>query len=346
LYGNPTGADIIGRSFRYFRQNFRQIIQLLIAPAVWACLASLALQLVVSGGIDYKSVFEWWKVGVVAFALLVALLAKWILITRQLVVVRLSLGFADDQNDALHYMMTYKWHILALLVFGILFVSILVTGLIVLTALLAYVGTPVFVLPILLSGACISFGLLSFATISGFIIFSVIACEGGTLSAVINRGISLCFNQSIESLRFGSLIFLVMTATSYAFSLPMVALSIFDVMRQGITSDTYQMPLYVMLVGQVWESFINMLTWTVMVVAFGFFYFELCRQTEGLDIMHKLHLLQSAKAGTAGLTKSASESLFAQQFGKDFDKNIGGHSSSELAKELGQDTGGGDSSGI
>lgn len=343
LYGRPTAADIIGRSFRYFRQNFRQTVRLLLVPTVWACGASLALQLVVSGGIEHKQMIEWWKVGVVALALLVALLAKWILIVRQLVVVRLCLGFADDQKEALRYMMGYKWHVLALLVFGIMLVSILVTGLIVLTALLAYVGTPVFVLPILLTGACVSFALLSYATISGFIIFSVIACEGGTLGNVINRGLSLCLNQSMESLRFGFVVLLVMSASSYAFSLPMVVLSVFDVMRQGITSEAYQMPVYVMMVGQVWESFINMVNWTVMVVAFGYFYFELCRQNEGADIVHKLNALELASVGRSS---SLANDTITTKFGQDIGKEI----SSDFLREFGQDSskgpGGGPVSGI
>jgi hypothetical protein len=107
-------------------------------------------------------------------------------------------------------------------------------------------------------------------------------------------------NDFGRSFAFGLLLFIAITAISYPLTLPVVVLSLVDMFQQGLSSETivesYRMPFYLMVVGQVWESLVNMLLWPVIFMAYGLFYYDLRLRQEGLDLTMRLDALQRPSA--------------------------------------------------
>ncbi len=81
----------------------------------------------------------------------------------------------------------------------------------------------------------------------------------------------------------------------YPLSLPVVLVSIFEFMRQGMSpeflTDPGKMPFYFTLVSQTWESIIGIVLWPISFMATGLYYYDLRMRKEGIDLIRQIDLL-------------------------------------------------------
>jgi len=301
-------GDLIGRAFRVYRRNIPLFFKVLIGPTIFATVGALGLQWAITYGVSPESTHTIslpLLFGVIVCSLLIVAIAKWVLVVRQLAFVRIMAGFAGDYPTAYQFVAQRKWAVLALYFTGIALIAAVFVAWVLevaLTALLPRVGLAMALLTVVgvtvgIVGMIASICLI---VLVGFLVFSAAACEDVSLNTLISRGVSLTMHDFGRSLAFGILLFIAITAISYPLTLPVVLLSLVDMFQQGLTSETivesYRMPFYLMVVGQVWESLVNMLLWPVIFMAYGLFYYDLRLRQEGLDLTMRLDALQRPTA--------------------------------------------------
>jgi len=301
-----SAADLIGAAFSLYRKHVPFIFKILVGPTVAAALASLALQWAVNyalvGGSNKPSAIAL-VVLVILGAFAAVLAAKWILTIRQLALVRHANGFAREFPEADRYMWSRRWAVLGILLLAIV-VIVAVTiawtielSLAVWIARAGQAGTALSVVGILFGalGLCLTLG---YAVVLLYMVLSVLACEESPLSIIISRATRLTFRDSARALGFGALLIITISAMSYPLSLPIVAITAFDVVKHGLTagslSESYKLPFYLMVLNQTWESLVNLLLWPVTYLAYGFFYQDLRLRQEGLDLVRQLEALPGA----------------------------------------------------
>lgn len=301
-------GDLIGRAFRVYRRNIPLFFKVLLGPTIFATIGSLGLQWAVTYGVTPEPTQGMslpLLAALIIVSIIILLAAKWILAVRQLAFVRMMAGFASDYATAYDYVARRKWMVLALYLSG---VALMVAAFVVwvlemaLMALLPRFGLAMAIFTVfgVLIGAFGLLGSVCLIVLVGFLVFSAAACEDVPLTMLISRGLSLTLNDFGRSLGFGVLLVIAITAISYPLTLPVVILSLVDMFREGISSETivgsYRMPFYLMVVGQVWESLVNMLLWPVIFMAYGLFYYDLRLRQEGLDLTMRLDALQRPSA--------------------------------------------------
>ncbi len=301
-------GDLIGRAFRVYRRNIPLFFRVLLGPTIFATIGSLGLQWAITYGVTPDSTQAMslpLLSALVIASTIIVLAAKWILAVRQLAFVRMMAGFAPDYPAAYEYVSRKRWTVLALYLSGVaLIVAAFVAWVLemALTALLPKVGLVMAMLTVvgLLVGALGLLASVWLIVLVGFLVFSAAACEDVPLTTLISRGLSLTMHDFGRSLAFGVLLVIAITAISYPLTLPVVILSLVDMFREGLSSETivgsYRMPFYLMVVGQVWESLVNMLLWPVIFMAYGLFYYDLRIRQEGLDLTMRLDALQRPSA--------------------------------------------------
>ncbi|MBI4532524.1 MAG: hypothetical protein HY711_01145 [Candidatus Melainabacteria bacterium] len=299
-------GDLLGRAFRIYRRNIPLFFKVLLGPTVVSAVGALGLQWAATYGLTQTMLSSVLLLAtLVTVSLIILLGADWILVLRQLAFVRMANGFAQDYTSAYAYMNQRKWQVLVLS---------LMSGLIMICAMLAWIlalilvvmlpkTTPTFQV-LSLGGAIL--GVVGFAGSTALILvisclaFSILACEQRSVWELIGRGWDLIFSDLWRSLAFSLLLLLAVTAISYPLSLPVMILTIIDMCRHGLAAETlresYTMPLYLMVINQVWESLIHMLLWPVIFLAYGLFYYDLRLRQEGLDVLQRLEGLERQRA--------------------------------------------------
>ena len=278
-------------------------------PTIFASIGALALQWVVSYGAasiaeskDFSGAVGLFFLGFIAT--IVLSLSGWVMTIRQLALVRVLIGFSPDYVSADKIMFKRKFAILGIYFAGGLFLGIVIMLWFLPALLMSFVGgsqtKPLFVS----IGALITvLGLfLSCAVyaLAGLIALCVLACEDETVPGIIGRSLKLTLGSFWRALGFGLLLMLVFSVITYPLSLPVVAITLFDLFRHGLATDTlpdtYKAPIYVMVINQVWESLVGLVLRPSIFFAFALFYYDLRMRTEGLDIARRLESLQSRAA--------------------------------------------------
>jgi hypothetical protein len=264
---------------------------------------SFAIQYTLSYGLTDVAKSNNWQYGIVLAVIcltggVVATIASWIVTLRQLALVRLFLGFSSDWRSADAFLWQRKWTLVGLYVFtgtifgcsfGLWFTQLFFVG--VFATLLKDNSTALGWVTAL--GALIwVFGVVLTFSLSFMVImvgFAAMACEDVPFFTILSRAFRLTFGNFWRSLGFGILLSAVMLALYSPLALPVVALSMFDYFRQGVSSsDAYQVPLYLLAIDQVWESLTGLLLRPIMFLSFGYYYFDVRLRREGLDISRRL----------------------------------------------------------
>lgn len=301
-------GDLIGRAFRVYRRHIPLFFKVLIGPTIVSTFGALGLQWSVTygaGGGQSSQVELPLLIGIVSVSSIVLVITKWILTVRQLAFVRIMAGFARDYPTAYEYVRQRRWAVLGLYAIGAVFMVFSMGAWIVelsLTTFLPKVGLLMALLTVLgvVVGVVGVLATMALIVMVGFLVFSVAACENQPVGVLISRGISLTMNDFWRASAFGILLFIAISAISCPLSLPVVVLSLVDMFQQGVSSETlvdsYRMPLYLMVVSQVWESLVNMLLWPVIFMAYGLLYYDLRLRQEGLDLARRLDALEQQAA--------------------------------------------------
>lgn len=301
---NPQSAgDIIGRAVRVFRQNIPLIFKVLAPSSIFLMAGSFAIQYTISYGVADVAKSNNLQYGIVLAVIfltgmVVATIAGWIVTLRQLALVRLFLGFSPDWKSADAFLWQKKWVLIGLYlftsmiagsIFGLWFIQLGFVGMF--AALLK--DNPMALGWMMALGGLIWFlGVVLTFSLSFMVVmigFSAMACEDVGFFTIMSRAFRLTFGSFWRSLGFGILLSAVMLALYSPLALPVVALSMFDYFRQGVSnSDAYQVPLYLLAIDQVWESLTGLLLRPIMFLSFGYYYFDTRLRREGLDISRRL----------------------------------------------------------
>jgi hypothetical protein len=294
-------GDVVGRAFRACRQNISVIIRVLLVPTIFQTIAGVVLQWVISYGISQVAESKDMITGFFVFlagmlSLGVMMVASWISTIRLLALTRIQLGFSQDYASGLKNISNKKWSIVGLYFLGTIIVSFLSgiwLAVIMISAVVGGKTQPLITAVGALTGLWGLVVTFSVYMLVGLISLIVLACEERPLMSVLGRGMQLTFRYFWRAMAFGGLLTLAYTVVSYPLSLPVVALTIFDMFRNGLMSpegisETYKAPLYVMVVNQVWESLMSVILRPAMFFGFGLFYFDLRLRSDGLDINRRL----------------------------------------------------------
>ncbi|MCC7528535.1 MAG: hypothetical protein IT342_08435 [Candidatus Melainabacteria bacterium] len=305
-------GDLIGRAVRLYRKNIKLFFHVLIWPTVFLTAAKVAFHWGVTNfslRFDQK---DWTLMGISAFVALIGILGLisvgFYLTLKQLAFIRLVDGYDSTYNNANAYVMRRKWKIVGLILLSYLFIiGTSILWLVAMSVCMAFFKANTASTYPLFAG--IVFSLIGFlvtitiTSIALYLAFGVGACEDLPIVGLFKRSLSLLFQDFWRAGYFCTLLFIALMAVQYPLSLPIVLVSIFEFMRQGMTTDFVtdpgKMPFYFTLVNQAWESIISMVTWPISFMATGLFYYDLRMRKEGIDLLRQLDSISKPAAAIA-----------------------------------------------
>lgn len=304
-------GDLIGRSIRLYRKNIKLFFHVLLWPTVFLTAAKVAFHWGVTNLSLRADQKDWSMMGVSAAVALVGILglivAAVYLQLRQLSFIRLVTGFADTYKEAYDYISQRKWKILSVvfIAYMAIFFSAAFWGVVV-SVCMAFFKANTATTYVLLGGMLVGLiGLLvsvTIACIALYFAFAVGACEDLSIGGLCSRTWSLVFQDFWRSGYFCTLLFIALMVISYPLSLPLLLLSMFEFIRQGMSpdflTDPGKMPFYYTLCNQTWESIVSIITWPISFMATGLFYYDLRMRKEGIDLVRQINLLENPAAAT------------------------------------------------
>ena len=304
-------GDLIGRSIRIYRKNIKLFFHVLLWPTVFLTASKVAFHWGVTNfslRLDQK---DWTMMGISAFIALVGMLGLIVvglfLQLRQLSFIRLVTGFADNYQEAYAYIKQRKWKIIGLIFLAYIGIFACITfWSIVISVCMTFFKANTATTYALLAGMIFGLiGLTVSVTISGialYLAFAVGACEDLSVGGLCNRTFSLVFQDFWRAGYFCTLLFIALMVIQYPLSLPVVLVSIFEFMRQGMSpeflTDPGKMPFYFTLVNQTWESIIGIILWPISFMATGLFYYDLRMRKEGIDLIRQIDLISRPVASS------------------------------------------------
>jgi hypothetical protein len=299
-------GDLVGRSFRIFRRNVPVFFKVLLGPTLITSVGSLGIQWVPNYGMTTKGAGLGIAAAVAVVSLFILAFGKWLLTLRQLAFVRMVTGFAPDYETAAKFVQQKKWNVLA--IFCLAVISLFASGMGwgILMALVAFLGRGS-VLAVVLTVAgeilCVAGLFLTIAAVLmiSYMILCVVACEETSLSDAISRGYSLVLGDFWRSCSFLLLLVTAVTSLLYPLSIPILLITFGDAIQHNVVSDleNYTVPLYVMVISQIWESLVNMMIWPVAFMACGLYYYDVRIRQEGLDISRRLDEFEKLETNPA-----------------------------------------------
>ncbi len=305
-------GDLIGRAIRLYRKNFKLFFHVLLWPTVFLTTAKVAFHWGVTNFSVRFDQKDWTLMGISAFVALIGILGLisvgFYLTLKQLAFIRLVDGYDSTYNDANAYIMRRKWKIVGLILLSYLFIiGTSILWLVAMSVCMAFFKANTASTYPLFAGIVFSIiGFLVTITITSialYLAFGVGACEDLPIVGLFKRSLSLLFQDFWRAGYFCTLLFIALMAVQYPLSLPIVLVSIFEFMRQGMTTDFVtdpgKMPFYFTLVNQAWESIISMVTWPISFMATGLFYYDLRMRKEGIDLIRQLDSISKPAAAIA-----------------------------------------------
>jgi len=305
-------GDLIGRSIRIYRKNIKLFFHVLLWPTVFLTASKVAFHWGITNLSLRVEQKDWAMMGisgvVAVLGMLSLIFVGLFLQLRQLSFIRLVTGFADNYADAYSYIMKRKWKIIGLMMLA--YVAIIVCVIfwsVVITVCMAFFKANTSTTYLLFAGMI--FGLLGLTIsltvtcIGLYFAFAVGACEDLSVGSLFNRTFALVFQDFWRAGYFCTLLFIALIVISYPLSLPLLLVSIFEFMRQGMSpeflTDPGKMPFYYTLFNQTWESIISIITWPISFMATGLFYYDQRMRKEGIDLVRRIDLLNQRSAQIA-----------------------------------------------
>ncbi|MBS1991426.1 MAG: hypothetical protein JSS86_01650 [Cyanobacteria bacterium SZAS LIN-2] len=301
-------GDIVGRSFRIFRQNILLIGKILVLPTILMCLGRIAL--VVGSTYGVKLVNEashgiaWFSLSAAGFIVLLAgALLLWL---RSLAIIRYLTGFSASYQEAEPIVNSRFWTLVALGIATFMAAVFVMIG-------WGIVGG--FSIPSLKGQGFMpifgSFGLatallglvtsLIFLGLVNNLVGIAIAVEPAQrdLSELISEGFSLTIRSFWRSLWFLIVTWVAVTLVAYPMTLPMVFLIIGYFIAHGTAvgaATEPTLPMYIQVINAVWETVVNMLISPIFYLAYSFYYCDLRIRQEGLDLIQRIDDVEDAEA--------------------------------------------------
>lgn len=305
-------GDLIGRSIRIYRKNIKLFFHVLLWPTVFLTASKVAFHWGITSFSMRMDQKDWTMMGISGVVALLGVLSLLVvglfLQLRQLSFIRLVTGFADNYADAYAFVMKRKWKIIGLIILA--YIAIIVSVIfwsIIVSVCMAFFKANSATTYLLFAGMI--FGLIGMAIsvtvtcIALYFAFAVGACEDLSVGGLFSRTVSLVFQDFWRAGYFCTLLFIALVVISYPLSLPLLLVSIFEFMRQGMSpeflTDPGKMPFYYTLFNQSWESIVSIITWPISFMATGLFYYDQRMRKEGIDLVRRIDLISQPATAIA-----------------------------------------------
>ncbi|MBZ0186520.1 MAG: hypothetical protein K8F91_09755 [Candidatus Obscuribacterales bacterium] len=302
LNDTQSVGDLIGRAARVYRSNILDWFPLLLWPTVLSAIGRAMFQGGISAFSDMPGLSSMLLLGAISLTGAIGtLIAKWILLVRQLSFVRLSNGYANSLAEALAFVKGRQWSLagaIALMYFMIIAMAAIWGLEILASALLFRQGSLLVIASIIgiIVGFCGGTISIMFAYFAAFLVLSGIACDSADTTDLISSGFRLAGRQLWRTLLVGNLIWLAIMVLAIPFWLPIFAFLGVDALRLGPEAFQADIPIHWAILLTAWESLIDVVVWPIAFLAYGFYYYDLKLKQEGVDMMLAVDRLE---AGTA-----------------------------------------------
>lgn len=289
-------GDIVGLSFKMFRERFRLFFSIFIWPSLICSLAIVGMKWCFVLFTEVKTydvgLFMTYLSGGV-ICLIVMILAQWKMMLRSLSIVRMVLLAPLAMKDAAAYSSNRKWATLLVYNLGV-FAPFLV--------LVFWGAVAVFVLLLnthktisgLLCGLFLGVdGLLMTITACWTVLFTsiafcVLAAENESIGGIFRRTSKLAFPYLWRGGSFVCLLGLSLLVVAVSLELPVIILSTVDSLQRGGQHMTYRLPVHLEVLAVISDTLVNMILLSVAVIADALYYNDLRLRLEGLDILKQL----------------------------------------------------------
>ncbi len=299
-------GDAISLAIRHCRRDIRFLIGKLWWPSVIELIGKVFFLLCGQTLIASSHTHSWAPLLNAAGLFLIGLTfggpAEVWMTVRQLAYVRMTILKVDSYQAAMNQVRNRSWAVVAIVVFFyiLLFVWGLLSGLgLALSAtVMGFISAP----PMM--NIVVLFGLFAFIFIALVVfllplslVFAVLACEDMGIFESFGKAVSMTAKKFIRVFSFSVLIMFVYLAISFALSSAVQVLYGIEYMRAGVysgmkTAADVHVPLYVQVIGCVWQSVISMFISPILFLSSGFFYYALRTKDEGLDLMEGVGALR------------------------------------------------------
>jgi len=301
-------GDIVGRSFRIFRQNILMIGKILVLPTILMCVGRIGV--VVGSTYGVKLMTEpasgvlWFVLAAIGGTVLLA--GALILWLRSLALVRYLTGFAASYQDAEPFVISRIWSLigLSLASFTSAMIILIIWGILMAVSVPSLKGHGL--MPVMGS-----FGLATsiLGLITTFVFLSLVYNLVGTaialepkerdLGSLIGEGLSLTIRSFWRSLGFLFVTVTSVTIVAYPMTLPMVVLIAGYLIMQGVAQGAGAeptLPMYIQVINAVWETVVNMLISPIYYLAYALYYCDLRMRQHGVDLIQRIEAVEEEDA--------------------------------------------------
>jgi hypothetical protein len=298
-------GDIVGRALRIFRVNIKLIAKVLLAPTIILCIARVGISLGAStlakGGALSAASGAWAAIMLVSFVVL--FIGAVSLYLRELALVRIFCGYADNFESAYKFVRSKLWSLLGvglIMIFAFVVIAVFWGLEMVVSAIfLPMKGAMPIVGGLLMSFGAVALVLsLLFTSVVAMMAISSMAIEDADIGSLITHCFSLSRRAFARSMLFLILGHVTVSLLAYPLCVPIFLVLGVAMFMQGISAAPHhavELPLYYQVFSQVWETLISMILGPINYICYGLFYCDLRMRQEGTDLLSRLNSLQAAQ---------------------------------------------------
>jgi len=301
-----TVGDVIGHAVRLFRLNYAPIVQALFVPTMICVAGRTLFQWGISQHFSFQNLVP--QAATCLLGLGIALWAVWRLSLLQLAL--MVQYVADGPNYKIAFktieqrqMQLFNCFLIAWIA---AFVNVIVWSILAVGLSVVYSSTSNSTLGNLVAGVAIC-GIAIF----GLICVTVLIIALWALALVVSSLENETFARVYEDcggfivkdfwriVYFFCAIFCALMALLMPLYFPPLIVGLFEVSRYAIAhpgKHLTQLPFYLLVLGQAWESIVNMIIWPIFYFSVGFFYRDLKMRQHASDVLQKLDNLKLSGA--------------------------------------------------
>jgi len=299
-------GDVIGRAVRLFRLNYAPIVQALFVPTIICVAGRTLFQWGISQHFSWQNILP--QVATCLLGLGIALWAVWRLSLLQLALMVQYVGNGPNYKIAFQAIAKRQMQIFNcfLIAWSASFFNVIVWS-------LAAVGIAFFYSNVSNSamGNMVAGLVICGFALCGLTVITVLIMGFWALALVIssseNEGFGRVFEDCVVFITkdfwrivyFVGAICLALSALMMPLYFPPLLVGLFEVSRYAIAhpgQHLTQMPFYLLVFGQAWESIVNMIIWPIFYFSVGYFYHDLKMRQRASDVLQKLDILQLSGA--------------------------------------------------
>lgn len=301
-----TAGDIVGRAYRIVRSNIKLTFLTVLGPTLLICAAKIAIALgfgtgSLTGTVNtFKNPAGLAAAGVGFLALLGA--AYWFYMT-QLGLARVFMGYESDIKAALKFVNQQWFTLINLTMLSIvsiiaIFVPYMLTAVMLGTAfkgnktagMMIGVGFGV--------GALVPFLVVCMISVAMSMAMVSIAFDKEGAFKKFKHAIGMVARAPFRTIGFLFLALISMSLLTAPLSAPLMvavfAEAFFARLAEGAAGKTHELPIFLSIFIQIWESCVNVIASPLYHIAMALFYRDLLIRQEGVDISARLAVIDGA----------------------------------------------------